>query len=266
MNEEERAAIIREIAKKTVRYQMPGTSEVFERNAAYDAGGEDIPMAIYYPRPPSTGERSPAVVMAFGYLDPAGHVRQYGPVTSWARLIAASGVASVLYGTNEPAANIHAVLKHLRRHADTLGLDASRIGLFAASGNVPVALSAMMREPKLTCAALLYGYTMDLDGSTIVAEASAQALFVNACAGKAVDDLPNDVPMLVVRAGRDQFAGLNDALDAVVARALARNLPLTLVNHPTGVHGFEFEEDTDTSREIVTDVLSFFRAKLGVGR
>lgn len=266
MNDEERAAVIREIAKKTVRYQMPGTDEVFERNATYDAGGEEIPMAIYYPQPPSTGERSPAVVMAFGYRDPAGHVRQYGPVTSWARLIAASGMASVLYGTNEPAANIHAVLKELRGHADILGLDERRIGLFATSGSVAVALSALMREPTLTCAALLYGYTLDLGASTIVAEASAQALFVNACAGKTVDDLPDNIPLLVVRAGRDQFGGLNDALDAMVAHALARNLPLTLVNYPTGVHGFEFEEDTETSREVVTDVLAFLRAKLGVRR
>ena len=60
--------------------------------------------------------------------------------------------------------------------------------------------------------------------------------------------------------------GLNGALDAIVTRALARNLPLTLINHATGEHGFECDEDSDTSREIVADVLGFLRAKLGVGR
>src|SRR5205823_5602571 len=138
----------------------------------------------------------------------------------------------------ECAENIHAVMKHLRANADALQLDPQRIGLWATSASGTVALSALMRDRTLKCAALLCPWTMDLDGSTVVAENAKQYLFVDACAGKSVDDLPEDVPLLFVRAGREQFPGVNDTLDKVVGRAVARNLPVTVVNHATGSHSF----------------------------
>jgi hypothetical protein len=127
-----------------------------------------------------------------------------------------------------------------------------------------VALSAVMRDASLKCAALITGFTMDLDGSTTVADAAKQHLFVDACAGKSVDDLPDGVPMLFIRAGREWFPGLNDALDNVVAKAIARNLPVTLVNHATGTHGFEFDQDNELSREMVRRVLRFLQWHLGL--
>ena len=125
------------------------------------------------------------------------------------------------------------------------------------SGSVPVALSALMRDPEIACAALICGYTIDLEGSTVIANTAKEYGFVNACKGKFVDDLPASVPLFVVRAGREQFPGLNEALDHFIAGALARNLPATLVNHAAGAHGFELDEDTDLSRRIVLDVLAF---------
>ncbi len=85
---------------------------------------------------------------------------------------------------------------------------------------------------------------------------------MNACAGKSPDDLPDGLPMLFIRAGRDHFPGLNEALDNVVARALARNLPLSLINHATGAHGFDLDENTAISRGIVQQVLAFLRLHL----
>jgi acetyl esterase/lipase len=213
-------------------------------------------MDIYYPSP-NMSERVPVVVVAFGYPDPDGGIRQFGPYTSLAQLIAASGMASVLYGSESPAEDIHSVLRHLREDAESLGIDTVRMGLYSASGCGPVALSTLMRDRELRAAALVCGYTMDADGATVVADMSRQYGFVDACAGKSVDDLPSDVPLLIVRAGRDQATGLNDALDKVIVRAIARNLPLTLVNHAEGAHGFECDEDSAISREIVRQVLAF---------
>ena len=89
MNEQEREAIIRENAKKTIRYHLHGMDAVVVRDTAYDAGGSEIPMAIYYPSAPAAGARLPVAIVAFGYADPEARVRQYGPMTSWPRLIAA---------------------------------------------------------------------------------------------------------------------------------------------------------------------------------
>jgi len=102
---------------------------------------------------------------------------------------------------------------------------------------------------------------LDLGGSTVVAEASAQWGFINPCKGKSVADLPQTA-LFIARAGRDQFAHLNDALDRFVAAALVRNLPMTLVNHADAPHAFELDHDSDTTREIVKGTLAFLRLHL----
>ena len=263
MNEQtDREAMVREIAKKRVVYQLPGMEVLrVRRDLAYrSTSGAELLLDVYYPSA-SPSQHAPTVLLPMAYPDPTARVRVYGPLTSWAQLIAASGMAAVIYGSEAPSEDVHAVLRYLRGDA-ALGLDVNRFGLFAASGNVTVGLSALMRDRRLRCAALLYGYTMDMDGSTAVGDMGVQAGFVNACAGRSTDDLPDDVPMLFVRAGRDHFPGLNEALDRVVARALARNLPLSLINHATGGHGFDLEENTAISRGIVQQVLAFLQLHL----
>ena len=263
MDEHEKEIVLRGLATREVVYRMPGAEVVRPRHLTYlGMSGVELPMAIY---PPAAALRqsAPTVVVAFGYADPHGRVLNFGPVTSWARLLAASGVAAVLYGAAPPADDIHALLRQLRRDAGSLNVDGERIGLFATSGSVPVALSALMRDAEITCAALLYGYTMDLDGSTAVKDMAGQTGFVNACVGRTVHDLPATVPMLFVRAGQDVFPSLNDLLDKNVARALARNLPVAIVNHPTGVHGFDIYDDTAPSLRTIQHVLAFLQLHLG---
>ena len=97
-----------------------------------------------------------------------------------------------------------------------------------------------------------------------MAAASQQFRFANACAGKSVDDLAPDVPLFLVRAGREHFPGVNEALDRFAAAAVARNLPITVVNHATGPHGFDLEDGSDASRGVIRQALSFLGLHLGV--
>ena len=264
MNEQDREARFRELALKKVVYQLPDMQHAsVRRDETYrmtDDGA--LLMDIYSPRDRSGGERVPAVVIALGFPDPKGFFRQMGWAVSWAQLIAASGRAAVLYGTRDPADDIHAVLRHIRQNAATLGIQENRIGILAVSANVVVALSALMQDHSLSCAALLFGYTLDLDGSTVVADAAKEYGFVNACAGKSVDALPANVPLYIVRAGREHFPGLNDAMDRFVAKALVRNLPMTLVNHHTGPHSFYLDDDSEASRDIIRGTLAFLQRNL----
>jgi hypothetical protein len=263
VDKHEKEILLRELAKREVVYRVPGAEVVQPRHLTYlGMSGVELPMAIY---PPATELRqsAPTVVVAFGYADPNGRVLNFGPMMSWARLLAASGIAAVLYGAAAPADDIHAVLRQLRRDAGSLNVDGERIGLFATSGSVPVALSALMRDTNIRCAALLYGYTMDLDGGTAVEDVAGRTGFVNECVGRTVHDLPATVPMLFVRAGKDTFPSLNDLLDKNVARALVRNLPVAVVNHPTGVHGFDIYDDTVLSLRIIQHVLAFLQLHLG---
>jgi hypothetical protein len=264
MNEQEREAKFRELALKKVVYHLPDMERApVRRDEAYRMTDEgSLMMDIYSPQDMKSGERVPVVVIALGYPDPKGLYRQMGWAVSWAQLIAASGRAAVIYGTRDPAADIHEVLRHIRQNTSKLGIDERRIGILAASANVVVALSALMQDHGLSCAALLCGFTLDFDGSTVVADAAKEYGFVNACAGKSVEDLPANVPLYIVRAGREHFPGLNEAMDRFVAKALARNLPVTFVNHHTGSHTFDLDDDSEASREIIRRMLLFLQRNL----
>ena len=260
-----------DITKKTVVYRIPGVDSVtIRRDVEYrttDAGV--LTMDLYYPPGWKTGARIPAVVIVAGYPD-VGFERMLGckfkdmgsPV-SWAQLMAASGLLAITYTNRDPAADCYALLEHLRANAEPLGINVDRMAVWASSGNVPLALSLLMRESPedLKCAVLYYGLMLDLDGSTNVAEAAKQFRFVNPCAGKSVDDFPEDLPMFIVRAGQDN-PGLNEALDRFVVKALNRNLPITFVNYPAAPHAFDLLLDSENSREIVRQTLAFLRLHL----
>jgi hypothetical protein len=262
------------ISKMRVVYALPGLDAVtVRRDEAYrvdDSGA--LTMDLYYPPDSGSAGRTPAVIFVTGYND-AGALRmlgcrlkEMGAYISWGQLAAASGLVGITYANSDPAADVSSVLQHVRQHAASLGIDKTRIGLWACSGNVPNALAVLMQggHDFLKCAALCYAYTLDLDGSSRIADASKQFGFVNPSAGKAVEDLPRDLPLFIARAGRDQMPGLNDALDRFLAGTLACNLPVTLVNHATGPHAFDLVDDSETSREIVRRILAFLQFHLGV--
>jgi len=213
----------------------------------------------YYPPPGTDTDPAtlPAVVIVSGYPDDGFRkhtgtsFREMESTVAWARRFGASGMVGVTYSTNDPAAGIHEVLRELHGR---------RIAIWASSGNVPVALSALMHDAPepIACAALCYGYTLD------VAEAAATFKFANPTAGRTIDDLRSDVPLFLARAGQDQFPGLNEALDRFVAGALRRNLPLTLVNHPDGPHAFDLADDSATTREIIRGIVAFLQFHLAL--
>ena len=244
------------IAEKTALFRLPGMDAVrVRRDLAFPgADGATLRLDLYAP-PGATGGELPAVVIGEGYPE-AGFerlfgrgFRQMGPIASWARLI---------------AADARALLRFVRDEAPALGVDRSRIGLWAASGHGPTALSLLLGEGHdfLRCAAFCYPFLLDLDGATDVAEAATTFRFVDACAGRSIGDFPAATPILLVRAGREETPHLNESLDAFVARALARNLPLTLVNHAEGPHAFDLFHDSAETRAIVGQVLEFLRSRL----
>ena len=258
-----------DIRKMRVRFALPSVYQVtVQRDRPYRlADDAPLTMDLYYPPDRDAGAPLGAVVIVAGFPDRGFEAqvgckfKEMGSSVSGAELIASSGVVAITYSNREPAADGCAVLEHLCDHGRELQIDPFRIGLLASSGNAPLALS-LLREAarvRVRCATLAYPFTMDLQGSDIVARASAAWGFVNPLAGESIDALRRDVPLMLVRAGQDQFADLNAAVDRFVAAALSRNVPITLVNHPTGSHAFDLSEDTATSREIVKNILAFTR-------
>jgi hypothetical protein len=258
------------ISKKRVVYTMPGMNDVrVRRNHEYritESG--TLTMDLYYP--PDAGTRTPAVVFVTGFSDVGARtmlgctLKEMGSYISWGELVAASGLVGVTYANRDPATDVHAILDYVRQHAASLNLDESNIALWACSGNAPTAVSLLMQDAKqsVKCGVLCYPYTLDLDGSTVVADAARQWGFVNPSAGKSVDDLRHDIPIFIARAGQDEMPGLNEALDRFLAGALARNLPITFVNHAMGPHAFDLWHDSETTRGCIRQILGFLRLNL----
>jgi hypothetical protein len=259
-----------DLTRLRVVYDLPGTRDVVVRRdlefRAADAGV--LTMDLYQPPSRPGGAFAPVVIIVAGYPDTGTKLpckfKEMGWSTSWGGLIAASGLAAVIYANRAPAADLDALLAHVRQHAGALGIDGDRMGIWAASGNVPLALSVLMDHARhrFRCAALCCGFMLDSDGTTAVADAAATYGFVNPCAGKSVADLPADLPLLIARAGRDQFAHLNERLDRFLVDAVARNLPVSFINHATGPHAFDLFDDSDSSREVIGRILAFLQLHL----
>jgi len=262
-----------DITKKKVVYQMPAASAVAIRSdveyRVTDVGV--LTMDIYYPPDSKNEALMPAVIFVSGYPDP-GYQKMLGckqkemeSYISWGRLTAASGLVTITYTTGrDPAADIHDLIQHVRQNAAELSIDASRIGLWSCSGNVPNALSVLMQEGQdyLKCAVLCYGLMLDLEGATSVADAARQWGFVNPCVGKSVADLSPNIPLFVMRAGRDETPHLNETMDRFLCQALSDNLPITFVNYPTAPHAFDIMDDSERSREIIRQILAFMQFHL----
>ena len=168
------------------------------------------------------------------------------------------------YTNREPVGD-YVLMDHVRQQAGPLGIDLGRMGIWASSGNVSLALSLLMQQERvgLRCAAFCYGYMLDLDGSTAVAEGCRTFRFANPNAGRSIDDLRRDLPLFLARAGKNvEIPRLNESLDRFVSAALARNLPITLANHATGPHAFDLFDDSPASREVIRLILNFLRLHL----
>ena len=194
--------------------------------------------------------------------------KEIGWTVSMCQLIALSGMVAIAYTNRDPVADLRALFEHVHECAGSLRIDPARVGVVATSGNVPTALTTIMQDASRTAACAVFGCgcLLDLDGATDVADAARQFGFANPGAGRTVADLRRDVPLLITRAGRDQFPAMNASIDRFIRQGLIENLPMTVVNHAGGPHAFDLFDDSRTSREIVRQTLRFLRQHLTADR
>jgi dienelactone hydrolase len=270
-----------DIFTRRVCLQLDGMDAVsVRRDIAYGPPDRRLGMDVYYPSgEPDDGstfakaaadKRWPAVIIVAGYpgaMEPRRTSLTYkeiGWTVSMCQLIALSGMVAIAYENRDPAADLQALFEHVHGSAESLKIDPARIGVLAVSGNVPTALTTIMQDATRTpaCAVFGFGCLLDLDGATDVADAARQFGFANPGAGRTFADLRRDVPLLITRAGRDQFPGMNASIDSFIRQGLKENLPITFVNHAEGPHAFDLFDDSRTSRDILRQTLRFLRQHL----
>jgi dienelactone hydrolase len=167
---------------------------------------------------------------------------------SWGRLAAANGIVAIVpdlraepgTGNAEKPAraagdDFPRLVRHLVEHASEYGIDADRIGVFAESGATWAALPAVQdpNQTAIKAAVMYYG-------------------------SASIETFRRDLPLLWVRAGLDS-ARTNAEIARLSALALSQNAPVTILNHPTGHHGFEGRDDNAITREVIEQTLSFLK-------
>jgi acetyl esterase/lipase len=266
------AAAVEPDPTKAVMMTVPGMDRVrVRRNVVYERiAGSEMHADVYLPPADSErkGARPPVVVFQAGGAE---NTKDWAAYTSISRLFAASGFAAVAFNHRlryperrytEGAEDLRNLLELLRRDGPSLGLDGSRVAVATFSGGGPM-LAPLLRQPPPSVRALAGFYAfldtehVQLDEARITAE-TARAFSPL----RAIESGAPPPPLFIARAGKDAIPGVNESIDEFVAKALERNLTLTVVNHPSGAHGFDHKDDDARTREILEMALAFFRAHL----
>ena len=255
-----------------------GAVLLFLLTTVFDQAGAQGPRPpFYYPMPRATAVRvtpnvrfvqSDSVTLSFSIYRPTVRTSRPAPVLlfyslfwpedggsrrsdeweSWARVAAGNGIVAIMpelrgepgTGNSSTPARIRGndferLITYLRAHAAEFNINMDRLAVYSASGAVASAFAAVEdpRQTAIKAAIMYYG--------------SAE-----------IETFRQDVPVLVVRAGLDH-AGMNQSIDRMVARAIAQNAPITVLNHHGGHHGFEYLDDDAATRQIITQTLDFVK-------
>jgi acetyl esterase/lipase len=262
-----------DLVNRPVVYSVTGPVKV-TADIVYkkDPTADFLKMDIY--TPDEAHGPVPVVVFIHGGV-PAGlrlHPKDWGIYKSWGRLVAASGMAAVTFnhrgGFPDPnleqaSQDVNDLINFVRAHAQEWNVDGNRICLAAYSAGGPL-LSMAMREPPayIRCLAGFYPF-LDLRESALhkkyMPEQQLHDFSPIVFLSRGPDKLP---PIFIARAGRDQIPDLEPGVDRFVNEAVHQNIALEFMNHPTGVHGFDNQNDDDRSREIIKAALEFMKNHL----
>ena len=211
-----------------IRYPAPPASSWRVTSGIRYGASDSVQMDVY--RPANAPEQSP--VLLFHTL---GTQRQNAWYVAWARLAASKGVVGVIADLRSTAIaeDFRGALAYLVGHGRELGIDTAAIVAFGASSNGYNVFRTVQEQPDPRIKAVVVYYS-----------------------GSDVTRLRRDLPVLYVRAGLDR-PPVNAGLDSLVARALAQNAPITVVNFPAGHHGFDGTDDNAITRDLVEQTIEF---------
>jgi acetyl esterase/lipase len=268
---------MREIVMMPVVSRVAGMDKVtVKSNLKYTSTDDpNLLMDVYSPPGLAKGGRRPAVIFVHGGAGSETTPKDWGIYTSWGRLVAASGLVGVTFthrlspqrtSMEASADDLAAAINYVRTNADSLNIDKDRICLAAYSAGGPL-LSPVLRDKPayVRCLVAYYAY-MDVQqsGNLFLANESAETLRKFSPITYLSNDSGKVPPLFIARAGRDQVPAMNDSIDRFAREALIRNVTLTIANHPTGVHGFDNQNDDARSREIIQNSIAFMKFHLGL--
>jgi acetyl esterase/lipase len=265
------------MAKKVmmpVVLKVPGMDRVkVVENLKYTKSDDpNVLMDIYIPPDLSENEKRPAVIFIHGGAKTDYTPKDWGVYTTWGRIIAASGFVGVIFthrleypnaSLEKGAADVRDAIKYVRENADKYHIDKDRVSLIAYSAGGPLLTLAMRGEmPFVRCLVGFYAF-MDIQQSDYRKTEKPETVKSFSPIAYLQTDANKIPPMFIARAGHDEVPTMLESIDRFVAEGLSKDIALTLVNHPQGVHGFDNQNDDDRSREIIRTAIEFIRLHLG---
>ncbi len=277
-----------DLLEQRVVYTIPGMKKArVQKDITYKTIEDlELKLDVYHPADHSKSTLLPAVVLIHGdgpqeYLK---DIKDSGQYVSWGQLIAASGLIAVianhrstegLHNVAGVANDVDDLISYVRDHTRTLRTDGEKLCIWTASAGGPFGLRAGLFEtpPFVNCIVCYYGFTELKAYYDGLYEDSEEELvetpplfseddFAEFSATEYILNRAGDIaPIFIARAGLD-YPILNQALDSFINEALAQNVELTVMNHPTGQHGFDVRDDDARSNEIIQATLEFLKTHL----
>ncbi|TCP55662.1 acetyl esterase/lipase [Tumebacillus sp. BK434] len=264
----------------------PNTLPLWERPIAYIPEGaqdvkvrQDIPYKLveqkelqfdlYTPAKQPVG-KLPVVIFVNGDALPADRKgsKEWGQSTSWARSVAASGMAAVTFNHRSTdnfrqlaaaGADVDDLISYVRERAGEYDLDPERIVIWSCSSGAPLGLrKALQERPSYIKGVIAYYPLLDLRDrrSELAEEVTADLLRDYSPIMHLARSPEHFPPMLLVKAGQDTPA-VNTPLDQFYAQALQQQAPITYLEHPSAPHSFDVTMPDDTTRSIIRQTLDF---------
>ncbi|HET9447150.1 MAG TPA: alpha/beta hydrolase [Steroidobacteraceae bacterium] len=254
-----------EQARRPIVLSVPGMDRVLvHSNLVYTQVSDPlVRMDIYVPPDLQAEERRPFVVLIHGGVPHSLPVKDMGAYRSWGRLIAAQGMVAVTFThrlrwplkqVHEAAADVRAAIDFARANSAKFNTNPDRLCIAAYSAGGPLLTVALQDERSYVRCQLAMYALVDAQGFGVPEEAKF--------ALKTYLGEPSFPPLFLARAGRDTIPTLNMRLDAFVGSAIGANAPITVMNHPNGMHGFDVANDDERSREIIRAAIEFMKTHL----
>jgi acetyl esterase/lipase len=262
---------LREFAFKRIVYSVPEMTRVkVAKNQIYKrASSEELKMDVY--SLPGK-QRRPAVVFIHGGRIPRNLLttpKDWGAYVSLGQLVAASGFVGVTFNHRfyaweslaDSQSDVMDLIAYVRDNAESLGVEKDRIILWALSAGGIFLSQPLQQSPPYIRSIIAYYSELDLQNQRKAAPASVtdETLREFSPVHHLGNKDKNVPPIFIARAGLDDKE-LNDGIDRFVQLALSRNLTVEVVNHATGHHAFDIEDNNERSREIIKRTIEFIKA------
>lgn len=268
-----RTKALADLVNKPVLYQIVGTDKVrTQTEIKYsDTDDPNLLMDVYLPPNVKPGERRPVVFFIHGGAGSKARPKDWGLFRSWGRLIAASGMVAVTFthrlGFPDPSlknafSDVHMAISYVRKNAVKLNADRERICLMAFSAGGPMLSPIMNEKPYYVRCLVAYYAFMDIRQSETHRQYEPVETLKEFSPITRLEKGAEQIPIFLARAGLDAIPTMNDSIDRFINEGLMYNAPLTIMNHPTGIHGFDNQNDDDRSRQIIRSTIEFMKENL----